>query len=285
MKKISIFPLLIGSLGLTGCSNFLYSNTAAPVYSGTTATNTVSKPAVLGQPSKVEVPAVVSVENPQVATLPTEKALEGAGSSQVIVDNSQSNPYVVSNTVARPMGTKNATAEVENNIKKTVEEATKTTENVEQQVSASAVGDQSVNNAKNQLEKKTDAIVARPTEVIKQKTQQVTEKVEASVGEVGASVDKATETVTKTNPATPQSATKSLLQEARSAVAAGNYDKAASALERAHRIEPGNAKILYDIAQIRYAQGNYVQAQSFASRKALGNASGAASAAQKAASF
>lgn len=108
-------------------------------------------------------------------------------------------------------------------------------------------------------------------------------------------------------PATPTSATKALLQEARSAVGAGNYEKAASALERAHRIQPSNAKILYDIAQIRYAQGKYRQAESFASkaanyskssalskkiwtilanaRRALGNTSGAAAAAKKAANF
>ncbi|PIE46349.1 MAG: hypothetical protein CSA45_00095 [Gammaproteobacteria bacterium] len=117
----------------------------------------------------------------------------------------------------------------------------------------------------------------------------------------------AVDTAKKVAPATTKSATKSLLQEARTAVSAGNYDKAASALERAHRIEPSNAKILYDIAQIRYAQGQYRQAESFASRaagystsktlskkiwtllsnarKALGNTTGANAAAQKAATF
>lgn len=112
---------------------------------------------------------------------------------------------------------------------------------------------------------------------------------------------------TPPKPATSTSATKALLQEARSAVDAGNYEKAASALERAHRIQPSNAKILYDIAQIRYAQGKYRQAESFASkaanyskssvlskkiwtilansRRALGNTSGAAVATKKAANF
>lgn len=111
----------------------------------------------------------------------------------------------------------------------------------------------------------------------------------------------------KAVPAAPQSATKALLQEARDNVAAGKYEQAALALERAHRIEPGNAKILYDIAQIRYAQGKYRQAESFASkaanysksnvlskkiwrllsnaRKVLGNETGAAVAAKKAATF
>lgn len=117
----------------------------------------------------------------------------------------------------------------------------------------------------------------------------------------------ATAAVTPPQPASPTSATKVLLKDARTAVAAGDYEKAASSLERAHRIQPGNAKILYDIAQIRYAQGKFRQAESFASkaanysksttlskkiwtilansRRALGNTTGAAAAAKKAANF
>lgn len=109
------------------------------------------------------------------------------------------------------------------------------------------------------------------------------------------------------NAASGASATTALLEEAHQAVSTGNYDKAASALERAHRIEPKNGKILFDIAQIRYAQGEYRQAASFASRaidssndknllkktwsllanarQALGDNSGADLARKKAASF
>lgn len=110
-----------------------------------------------------------------------------------------------------------------------------------------------------------------------------------------------------TEPKRPENAAQSLIMDARDAVATGNYEKAASSLERAHNIEPKNAKILYDIAQIRYAQGKYVQSESFASkaaglsaenslskkiwtllansRKALGNQTGAQLAQQKADSF
>ena len=111
----------------------------------------------------------------------------------------------------------------------------------------------------------------------------------------------------KANPITEKSATKALLQEAKDSLSEGNYDKAVSALERAHRIEPRNAKILYDISQIRYAQGKYRQAESFSSkaasysstnnlskkiwnllsdsRRALGNITGAEAAANRADNF
>ncbi len=116
--------------------------------------------------------------------------------------------------------------------------------------------------------------------------------------------------VASTTKSAPKSLTPTqlLLKEANDAVKNNNLPKAASALERAHRINPGNATILYDIAQVRYAQGKYAQAESFASkaathasnsptlakkiwrllakaRKASGNASGAASALKKAASL
>ena len=76
-------------------------------------------------------------------------------------------------------------------------------------------------------------------------------------------------------------------------------------LENAHRLDPNNSKILYDIANVRYHQNRYRDAETFASRavkaggssatlkkswsliansrKALGDNQGAVSAAEKAA--
>ncbi len=164
-------------------------------------------------------------------------------------------------------------------------------------------------------------------------TETVTSKTDGDIESVTATVNETNTTVTETQPNTattadnsadnnteaavvtapspepkrPENAAQSLIMDARDAVAAGNYEKAASSLERAHSIEPKNAKILYDIAQIRYAQGKYVQSESFASkaaglssdntlskkiwtllansRKALGNQTGAQLAQQKANSF
>lgn len=63
-----------------------------------------------------------------------------------------------------------------------------------------------------------------------------------------------------------------LLVEARDAVAVNQYDTAVSKLKQAHKIKPLDARILYDIAQIRYAQGQYTKAAYYA-RKAIRHAS------------
>ncbi len=57
-----------------------------------------------------------------------------------------------------------------------------------------------------------------------------------------------------------------LLESADKYVKGGQLDKAGAALERALRIEPRNAGIWHDLAQIRLHQGQYQQAESLASK-------------------
>ncbi len=99
-----------------------------------------------------------------------------------------------------------------------------------------------------------------------------------------------------------------LLESADKYVKSKQLDKAGAALERALRIEPRNAGIWHDLAQIRLHQGQYQQAESLASksnnlaggnrglqsrnwkviasaRKATGNAAGAEEAEARAAQF
>ena len=57
-----------------------------------------------------------------------------------------------------------------------------------------------------------------------------------------------------------------LLDSASNYVQSGELDKAAASLERALRIEPRNASIWYDLAQIRLHQRQYKQAESMASK-------------------
>lgn len=57
-----------------------------------------------------------------------------------------------------------------------------------------------------------------------------------------------------------------LLDSADSYVKSNQLDKAGAALERALRIEPRNAGIWHDLAQIRLHQGQYQQAESLASK-------------------
>lgn len=99
----------------------------------------------------------------------------------------------------------------------------------------------------------------------------------------------------------------SLLKKASDSIGRGDLDGAAGYLENAQRLSPNNSKILYDIANVRYHQGRYRDAELFASRavragganhilkkswslianarKALGDNQGAVTAAEKAASF
>lgn len=64
-----------------------------------------------------------------------------------------------------------------------------------------------------------------------------------------------------------------LLQQARSQMAADQYPQAAASLERAIRIEPGNAWLWLELAKVHFASGNLPQAQSHA-RKAASLAGG-----------
>ncbi len=59
-----------------------------------------------------------------------------------------------------------------------------------------------------------------------------------------------------------------LLESADKHVKNNQLDKAGAALERALRIEPRNAGIWHDLAQIRLHQGQYAQAESLASKSA-----------------
>lgn len=125
----------------------------------------------------------------------------------------------------------------------------------------------------------------------------------AAVREEAQSVNNAP----RENNSVSGNAVNSLLQRANSELGRGNLDGAAAYLEDAHRIDSRNANILYDIANIRYHQQRYREAESAAARaaniagtgavakkswslianarKALGDNQGAIAAAEKAASF
>ena len=63
-----------------------------------------------------------------------------------------------------------------------------------------------------------------------------------------------------------ETAVSALLKKASGALGKGDLDGAAAFLENAQRLDPKNSKILYDIANIRYHQGRYKEAESMASR-------------------
>lgn len=62
----------------------------------------------------------------------------------------------------------------------------------------------------------------------------------------------------------PNPATASLLESALQERAAGRYDRAAAALERALRIAPRNVAVLQELARVRLEQGDAWQAEALA---------------------
>ena len=64
------------------------------------------------------------------------------------------------------------------------------------------------------------------------------------------------------------SASRALVAQAQSQAAAKNFPVAAASIERALRIEPDNPLLWIELAKVRQAEGNYVQAENMA-RKAL----------------
>ncbi|MFV1997282.1 MAG: tetratricopeptide repeat protein [Acidiferrobacterales bacterium] len=108
----------------------------------------------------------------------------------------------------------------------------------------------------------------------------------------------------KETPVSGNPAVLVLANTARSDIAVYQYGKAAASLERALRIEPRNARLWHDLAQVRLKEEEYQQAESLAlrsnrfagrddvlrsanwkliaeSRKELGNMSGAQRALEK----
>ena len=63
-------------------------------------------------------------------------------------------------------------------------------------------------------------------------------------------------------------ASRALVSQAQTQMATKNYIVAASSIERALRIEPDNPLLWIELGKVRFAEGNYVQAENMA-RKAV----------------
>lgn len=75
-------------------------------------------------------------------------------------------------------------------------------------------------------------------------------------------------------------ASRALVNQAQAQLALKNHSLAASSIERALRIEPGNPLLWIELGKVRQAEGNHVQAENMGRRAAsLTNAPGASSAA------
>jgi hypothetical protein len=67
-------------------------------------------------------------------------------------------------------------------------------------------------------------------------------------------------------PRAETTAVAGLMESARADTAAGRLPNAAASLERALRIEPRNARLWHELAQVRLRQRDYAQAESLAAR-------------------
>ena len=67
-------------------------------------------------------------------------------------------------------------------------------------------------------------------------------------------------------PRAETTAVAGLMDSARADTAAGRLPNAAATLERALRIEPRNARLWHELAQVRLRQRDYAQAESLAAR-------------------
>ena len=67
-------------------------------------------------------------------------------------------------------------------------------------------------------------------------------------------------------PRAETTAVAGLMESARADTAAGRLPNAAATLERALRIEPRNARLWHELAQVRLRQRDYPQAESLAAR-------------------
>jgi tetratricopeptide (TPR) repeat protein len=67
-------------------------------------------------------------------------------------------------------------------------------------------------------------------------------------------------------PRAETTAVAGLMDSARADTAAGRLPNAAATLERALRIEPRNARLWHELAQVRLRQHDYAQAESLAAR-------------------
>lgn len=325
-KQNLLLTMSIAALFSTGCSNMLYSNNSAPIYDRTGAKpQTAQQPVewkATGQPStqtatKVTEPPVVS----STANTPYQPPSAIEQPAKPVVNNNTG--YVANQTVGNTseFGTTQDPFQNSPKVNSTdprIKNAGTISDTAQQPAAVirpqtpvttadSAASDTETNTV---AESKPAPTTLRPEAPVAKPKPKAPAKPTPDKPENTPAKPKTTDVATKTpvkKPAGTGSAVKDLLQSAKKAVVAGNYEKAASELERAHRIKPGDAKILFDIAQVRFAQGKYSQAESFASRaagvaksarmkkkiwtllskarKALGNNSGAASALKKAQSF
>lgn len=326
-KKNLLLSVSVAALFSTGCSNMLYSNNSAPIYDRTgTQPQTAQQPVewkTTGQATtqtapKVTEPPVVS----STANTPYQPPSAIEQPAKPVVNNNTG--YVANQTVGSTSEFGTTQDPFQNSAKvdstdPRIKDASTMSDTAQQPAGVirpqapdsstetvattdSAVSDTETNTV---AESKPAPTTLRPEAPVAKPKPKAPAKPESTPAKP-KTTDVATKTPVK-KPAGTGSAVKDLLQSAKKAVVAGNYEKAASELERAHRIKPGDAKILFDIAQVRFAQGKYSQAESFASRaagvaksarmkkkiwtllskarKALGNNSGAASALKKAQSF
>lgn len=286
MKK-NVLSLTLLSVFASACTSMMYGNNVAPV-------NNQNTPYIVErEATTVYTPSSTTTTYPNNAQYAVA-ANSGAGSAYVVDSSRQEHyaqpsysPYTTPSALAEPQTSRTATRDLHS-----VDDGWGVQGNQE--------------SVANEIQ---EPVAVRPP----QREEDMNARVEPSTATPPAEPPR--QQASNDTPSTQQSnntavsgnAVNSLLQRANSELGRGDLDAAAAYLEEAHRIDSRNANILYDIANIRYHQQRYREAESAAARaaniagsgsvakkswslianarKALGDNQGAIAAAEKAASF
>lgn len=293
MKKM-IFPALACLMGLNACTGMMYGNQVAPV---TSQNMYYEKPVAVAGNKKMFTPAPA----------PRYPAPQPIQLNQPQINQPQPAPVRPPVTV----NTRPAQYQTKPPVVVAPEDgwSIRPSNEAPQSASDSAVVDtpkeQSMEPAADQ------SVAAAPVNDKKNEPKPIRPNVnsEETARETASATEQQTAALTPAakKPAKGNSSVNSLLKQASSALGKGDLDGAVAYLQDAQRLDSSNPKILYDIANIRYHQGKYNEAESAASRvvrvgasdammkkawsliansrKALGDNQGAITAAERAASF
>ncbi len=305
MKK-SWLGLMAGALFLSGCTDMMYSGGVAPVTNSNTYHGQQMSPPMTGwqQPPMNQNPAqMYPPQTRPVRPVPPEAIY---AEQQPVPPYGQPGQYGLQNQEASPYG-----ESVRNDIDDGWEVYPGQTQN-------GSTAEQGIDGMPQERPAADGAKPLRPNREGEGGQQVNTEdnpvnnvanetNVEPAKPETNNQTNVASAAKPIEKPAPNTSAVSSLLQKANSELGKGNLNGAVAFLEEAHRIDSKNANILYDIANIRFHQKRYRQAEAAAAkaanasgnagvqrkswalianaRKALGDNQGAIAASEKAASL
>lgn len=323
--KTTWIPLSLAVVLLSGCTSMMYGGGVAPVnnqnyYGQPRQPVNAYTPQPVRPYAQQTAPVVQQPVNQQVTQVPmvppSARPVEPSrtvAQPRTDIREVSPSPYgqASNNTNNTNQNTNTASSDDGWSVKPTATDTPKLPENTPT-ATDSTVSNQTVkNDAPKPVRppQNTDTTNAADSQAQQQSTAQSSNQAPASQASTSAASDapKTQQVASNTGVSGGASAVSVLLKKANAELGKGNLDGAADYLQDAQRIDSKNAKILYDIANIRYHQKRYRDAEAAAARavntggsstmmkkswslianarKALGDNQGAIQAAEKASSL